>query len=312
MLDSGTIFSCIFRLAFIVCGILIHVHHHSAFSLDGYAHDIIDPVQLISASATSSLHNGTDIDSHLSMPSVHLLLYYMNFQENTKHSIQHYETGIETTCNVLLKMADDGFRVSAAGDQHFITSRSNCESIETPAHLNQSLSTLKFDREAAIPESLGCARKGGKGLMQKTMLKIWLNKINILCIAASKHPDDLTMILDAAPPPHILNASLNQALPEIYKRLNNFHGLSIPEYPSWIPRRTVFGRPECNRAYMPKFVKAHFMAIRGRDCPAVESMFSWGLQDFLKGKCNCYDEEMIISHTMTKRPDMFHTYYTGY
>jgi hypothetical protein len=144
------------------------------------------------------------------------------------------------------------------------------------------------------------------------MLKIWLNKIHILCTAASKHPDDLTFILDAAAPVRILDANLNQALPEILDRMHNFSGLSIPVYPSWLPRRTVFGRPECNRSYMPKFAMGNFMAIRGRDCPTVESVFSWGLQDFLKGPCNCFDEEMILSHTMTKRPEMFNTYNTGY
>ena len=130
----------------------------------------------------------------------------------------------------------------------------------------------------------------------KSMVQIWLNKIPILCEAAKRHPDDLTLILDAAAPTRLptrmVNLTLNQILLEILDTIQtaNFSGLPLPVYPSWFPRRTVFGKPECNRSYMSKFAMGNFMAIQGRDCPKMTRLVAWGLDDFLKGSCNCYDE----------------------
>ncbi|CAE6969653.1 unnamed protein product [Symbiodinium sp. CCMP2456] len=225
-------------------------------------------------------------------------LFYVPLAENKKHSIESYKSSLGRMCSFISSTKRQN--VGLVGDVDAIGSMvSSCGKF-THGH-GMKLTDLKYDDVVArIPSDGSCRLKWHpKGpVLQRDVVKIWLNKLPVLCKYAAERPDAVTTLIDANAGSSMLPWANTAALQLQPGKLGVKAYFKTPQHSIW------FGNKECNQSLM---VYAKYLAVHGSDCPKLMQAYDQVLaatRDHDSG-CPCFDEEYLLSRLYEHRPELF-------
>eukprot|EP00439_Symbiodinium_sp_Y106_P052668 s1425_g7.t1 len=227
-------------------------------------------------------------------------LFYIPLADNKKHSVESYRKSLEKMCRLM--SSKDMQNVGLVGDVDAIGSMaSSCEKFTHGDSIK--LMNLEYDDVAASLPSGSCRLKFSGPALQSELVKIWLNKLPVLCWYAAERPDVVTTLIDANSEDDMLvwaNRTGAQELQRGKLGVRFYQKEKLKRWPFW------FGRQECKQDLV---VWAKYMAVRGADCPELMQAYNEVLvaardRDPDVG-CQCFDEEYLLSRLYAKRPALF-------
>ena len=138
---------------------------------------------------------------------------------------------------------------------------------------------------------------------------MYLNKLDVLCDLAQAAPHDLTVLVDSDLDPELWSTVMS--LIDRRKKDARDSTLTVYEHPDY-GYRSWFGRPSCRTH---PTVNTEFMAIRGKDCPAILEAFTKTIDGLVEtaskvnllpdaGPCPCFDDEIVLHYLKKDHPDM--------
>ena len=138
---------------------------------------------------------------------------------------------------------------------------------------------------------------------------MYLNKLEVLCDLAQTEPNDLTVLVDSDLDPELWSTVMS--LIDRRKKDARDSTLTVYEHPDY-GYRSWFGRPSCRTH---PTVDTEFMAIRGKDCPAILQAFKTTIDGLVEtaskvnllpdaGPCPCFDDEIVLHYMKKDHPDM--------
>ena len=138
---------------------------------------------------------------------------------------------------------------------------------------------------------------------------LYLNKLDVLCDLAQQAPTDLTVLVDSDLDPDLWSTVLS--LIDRRKKDARDTTLTVYEHPDY-GYRSWFGRPSCRTH---PTANTEFMAIRGKDCPAVQSAYDDILEGLVEtaagvnllpdaGPCPCFDDEIVLHYLKKDHPEL--------
>ncbi|CAE7452988.1 unnamed protein product, partial [Symbiodinium necroappetens] len=164
-----------------------------------------------------------------------------------------------------------------------------------------TLMDLDYDDVVASLPSGSCRLKFGGVALQGELVKIWLNKLPVLCKYAAERPDVVTTLIDANSQGGMLAWANKTGADELQRgKLGVRFYQQKKKLPFW------FGQQECNQDLV---VWAKYLAVRGADCPELMQAYDEVL-DATRDRdpdvgCQCFDEEYLLSQLYAKRPEIF-------
>ena len=134
---------------------------------------------------------------------------------------------------------------------------------------------------------------------------MYLNKLEVLCDLAQTEPNDLTVLVDSDLDPELWSTVMS--LIDRRKKDARDSTLTVYEHPDY-GYRSWFGRTHPT-------VDTEFMAIRGKDCPAILQAFKDTIDGLVEtaskvnllpdaGPCPCFDDEIVLHYMKKDHPDM--------
>jgi len=252
--------------------------------------------------------NNKKLESKIVLPdsttnsSVIFGVFYIPIENNTKHPLSYYHTGLQQTCSFLRGL---GHPAIALGDPDKLRSVPGCGWLTEVEGGTYRIKDLRYINESSIPIRHGCYIKFTKSppkddpLLQQDILQIWLNKIDILADLADSYQDKLVVLVDAGLRPHLF-PKVKKIVDEGLK-VNNLNDQSLAA--RMYSRSDIsfnkawFGKEQCTT---PPKVCASILAIRGRAGNHMRAIFKKKVSEtaMLAEKndtCPCYDEEIILS-----------------
>ncbi|CAJ1329293.1 unnamed protein product [Effrenium voratum] len=224
-----------------------------------------------------------------------VLIYFVPVPGNSKHPIGYYAQYMKHLCEKIKRAQYNN--VGFVGDMSSIVSLAEpCKSL---AHgPNIKFSSLAYDDVVSpLPENGTCILKMGWTPLQRAVVKIWLNKVNVLCEAAQEEPDAVTTLIDVnVGDGQLKDAALRSGAKLEPGKLGVFRYKDKGTHGGW------FGHPAC---YGTVKIWAKFMSIRGRDCPRILAPYKEVLAHASDGGCPCFDEEWLMTRLFEKQPDLF-------
>ena len=228
-------------------------------------------------------------------------VFYIPIENNAKHPLNYYHTGLQKTCSFLRGL---GHPAIALGDPDKLRSVPGCGWLTEVEGGTYRIKDLRYINESSIPIRHGCYIKftksppNDKPLLQKDTLQIWLNKIHVLADLADSYQDKLVVLVDAGLPPYLF-PKVKKIVDEGLK-VNNLNDQSLGARmysKEIIDHKTWFGKEQCTT---PPKVSACILAIRGRAGNHMRAIFEKKVSEtaMLAEKndtCPCYDEEIILS-----------------
>ena len=138
---------------------------------------------------------------------------------------------------------------------------------------------------------------------------MYLNKLEVLCDLAQTEPHDLTVLVDSDLDPELWPTVMS--LIDRRKKDARDSTLTVYEHPDY-GYRSWFGRPSCRTH---PTVDTEFMAIRGKDCPAILQAFETTIDGLVEtaskvnllpdaGPCPCFDDEIVLHYLKKDHPEM--------
>jgi len=138
---------------------------------------------------------------------------------------------------------------------------------------------------------------------------LYLNKLDVLCDLAQQAPTDLTVLVDSDLDPDLWSTVLS--LIDRRKKDARDTTLTVYEHPDY-GYRSWFGRPSCRTH---PTANTEFMAIRGKDCPAVQAAYDDILEGLVEtaagvnllpdaGPCPCFDDEIVLHYLKKDHPEL--------
>lgn len=263
------------------------------------------------AAAGHAAQPGRRDDGSAAFAGVHVVMYYIRFAENPK-KLKHYAQALERQCselaNVTAPLAD--VHVTVIGSLGWIAnvSPSCAPFLQGGTLLDES--SLRYDEEVRglLPSCSPKFQESGAAPTPEfdRLVRIWLNKLPLLCQAADEHPDALTMLIDAnlfVNKPHIWAEALR--IVEDPKSVQ-VGRMGMPHYhPPQLLHKTWFGQESC---MTPPYLRAKYLAVRGRDCPRLMKEYASALDEVTSSKtCGCFDEETVFARMFAKIPGLFVT-----
>jgi len=225
-------------------------------------------------------------------------LFYVPLAENKKHSVQSYKSSLGSLCGFVSSKQYQN--VGLVGDVDAIGSMvSSCGKF-THGH-SMKLTDLEYDDVVArIPSDGSCKLKWHPQgpVLQRDVVKIWLNKLPVLCKYAAERPNAVTTLIDANAGSSMLPWA-NTTAQQLQRGK-----LGVKAYFKTPQRHTWFGNKECNQSLM---VYAKYLAVHGSDCPELMQAYDQVLaatRDRGSG-CPCFDEEYLLSSLYEQQPDLF-------
>ena len=224
-----------------------------------------------------------------------VLIYFVPVPRNAKHPIGYYAEYMKHLCEKIKRAQYNN--VGFVGDMSSIVSLAEpCKSL---AHgPNIKFSSLAYDDVVSpLPENGTCILKMGLTPLQRAVVKIWLNKVNVLCEAAQEEPDAVTTLIDVnVGDGQLKDAALRSGAKLEPGKLGVFRYKDKGTHGGW------FGHPAC---YGTVKIWAKFMSIRGRDCPRILAPYKEVLAHASDGGCPCFDEEWLMTRLFEKQPNLF-------
>ncbi|CAE7194514.1 unnamed protein product, partial [Symbiodinium pilosum] len=107
--------------------------------------------------------------------------------------------------------------------------------------------------------------------LQPMLVKIWLNKVNLLCALAAENPQNVTTIMDAN-----INAGQMKWVAKNVGDLTPPGALFMPDYGRDGMGGQLFGHTNCTE---PVKAYAKWMAVRGQDCGRVMEVYDSFVKD---------------------------------
>lgn len=227
-------------------------------------------------------------------------LFYVPLADNKKHSVESYKKSLEDMCSLM--SSNDMQNVGLVGDVGAIGSMA--ESCEKFTHGDSmTLMDLDYDDVVASLPSGSCRLKFSGPALQSELVKIWLNKLPVLCKYAAERPDVVTTLIDANSEYDMLAWANKTGARELHHGklgVRFYQQEKLTRWPFW------FGREECNQDLV---VWAKYLAVRGADCPELMQAYDEVL-DATRDRdpdvgCQCFDEEYLLSQLYAKRPELF-------
>jgi len=227
-------------------------------------------------------------------------LFYVPLAENKKHSLESYKSSLNHICSFV--SSTDMQNVGLVGDVDSIGSMASSCGKFTHGQ-GMMVTDLEYDDVVArIPPDGSCNLKWhpeGPAL-QRDVVKIWLNKLPVLCKYAAERPDAVTTLIDANADISMLRWA-NTTAQELQRgKLGVRYYFKTPRQGTW------FGRQECNQTLM---VWAKYLAVHGSDCPELMQAYDQVLaatRDHGRNPaCPCFDEEYLLSWLYEQRPELF-------
>ena len=227
----------------------------------------------------------------------------MNESLNSKHSFEHYKVGLKNICIRLRNLSNvDG---GAIGNQTFIRSIKECRWLRDLGHVTFDKLKLYIDTV-----DTSCFKKYSPPLEKLTveMVRIWLNKVDMLCIAAGQNPQQFTFLIDVAMPEKPYFNELVKRINMVVTSPNTTHGLSMMVSP-WTknpPLPFYFYHKGCTRYH---YFSAAFMGIYGQNCEPLLTAYQKSVHHLIstRSHCPCFDEENAMSLTYFNNPHLFNT-----
>ena len=138
---------------------------------------------------------------------------------------------------------------------------------------------------------------------------MYLNKLEVLCDLAQTAPTDLTVLVDSDLDPDLWSTVMS--LIDRRKKDARDTTLTVYEHPDY-GYRSWFGRPSCRTH---PTANTEFMAIRGKDCPAILGAFKNTIDGLVEtaskvnllpdaGPCPCFDDEIVLHYLKKDHPEM--------
>eukprot|EP00439_Symbiodinium_sp_Y106_P038089 s2995_g4.t1 len=218
-------------------------------------------------------------------------LFYVPLAENKKHSLASYKSSLGSLCSFV--SSKDLQNVGLVGDVDAIDSMvSSCEKF-THGH-SMKLTDLEYDDVVTrIPSDGSCHLKWHpKGpVLQRDVVKIWLNKLPVLCKYAAERPNAVTTLIDANADSSMLPWA-NTAAQQLQRgKLGVKHYFATPQ-------------KSCNQTLI---VYAKYLAVHGSDCPELMQAYNQVLAATRDRDCGCpcFDEEYLLSRLYEQRPELF-------
>jgi len=285
-------------------------------------------------------HSETDRNTGI-LQDTTFLMYYIHLPHSTKAPSSYYAESMEEQCTALKRLRSEQSSIDAAvvgSTQWLQKNTESCKSLVRewptagPPQVANDEEGLLFQKEVEslwANCSLKCdhsPKKPGTSAEHpdfSKLVRIWLNKLPVLCAEAEKRPDSVTVMVDAELHRRsiVLGAPIWQDALGASSVLKDGR-LGIPRYwaynqssgqpsnSSLFSLKTWFGQPQCR---WPPIVNAAFLAVRGRDCPKVMSAYVKSLQTTVADKtCGCFDEETVITRMLHDSPHLLDTRWTGY
>lgn len=236
-----------------------------------------------------------------------VLMYHILLTDNEKHTADQYAEGLRTQCESLQHEVDNGrlAAVSVFGSVGWVAeSAPSCAPFVFAGGRELS--------ETDLPDLEGghlwtnCSLKYNHGPSPfpqfGRLVNIWLNKLLVTCVAAEKHPNEVTMFIDSNlyKRPEIWELAMKVPSKLLPGRLGMQNRMDVQtKRPTW------FGQDQCTT---PPRVRAKYIAVRGKDCPRlVDEYLDSRTEVIADSTCGCWDEEMIFAKMYSKNPDLFDT-----
>ena len=138
---------------------------------------------------------------------------------------------------------------------------------------------------------------------------MYLNKLDVLCDLAQAAPHDLTVLVDSDLDPELWSTVMS--LIDRRRKDARDSTLTVCEHPDY-GYRSWFGRPSCRTH---PTANTEFMAIRGKDCPAILEAFGKTIDGLVEtaskvnllpdaGPCPCFDDEIVLHYLKKDHPEM--------
>ena len=250
--------------------------------------------------------NNKKLESKIVLPgsaansSVIFGVFYIPIENNTKHPLSYYHTGLQKTCSFLRGL---GHPAVALGDPDKLRSIPGCDWLTEVEGGTYRIEDLRYSKESSIPIRHGCYIKFTKSppnnpLLQKDTLQIWLNKIHILADLADSCHEKLVVLVDAGLRPHLF-PKVKKVVEEGLKANNpNDQSLGSIMYSRSVTslNKAWFGKEQCTT---PPKVVASILAIRGHAGNHMRAIYENKVSETAmlaeNDKCPCYDEEIILS-----------------
>lgn len=235
------------------------------------------------------------------------LLYYVPLPSNEKHDTQYYLQSLDWECRLLLQ---EGRYAEVVGDPDMVREGvPGCMPATPLAFPKLNFEDLRFGEEVGRMSS-NCTVKFAQSYVHIThfrdMARVWLNKVPLLCAKAERHPDEVTVMLDAG------LKSKNGSV--WYSALGASRDLApgrlgMPRYTQEFGNRSWFGQDGCVTAPV---ANAMFLAVRGRDCPNIMQGYELAMkQQIEETRCPCFDEEILLTRMLSDMPHLIDTRWTA-
>jgi len=235
-----------------------------------------------------------------------------NNKMNSRRSLPQYAAGLAETCQFLSRLDHPSHLL---GDQPFARDHAaSCRELISDESGSHALEDLRHHEAAAMVQRHMCRRKFAtdkhdpRRILKEHVL-LYLNKLDVLCALASEHPTDLTVLVDSDLDPELWLTVLS--LIDRRSKDPADATLTVYEHPDY-GYRSWFGRSSCRTR---PTADTEFMAVRGRDCPAILDAYGAVLEGLVEtargvnllpdaGPCPCFDDEMVLHYLRGDRPDL--------
>mmetsp|Transcript_30604 Transcript_30604/g.89424 ORF Transcript_30604/g.89424 Transcript_30604/m.89424 type:complete len:471 (-) Transcript_30604:37-1449(-) len=281
---------------------------------------LVSASRRLAEDSSSPSSGGTGDDGLIPVSGVRTATFFLpvephlkyNNKMNSHYSLAHYAQGLANTCQFLTKLDHPAY---VLGDQDFIQSRAqNCQQLTAEEAGRYRMEDLNHAEGAAMVQRHMCHRKfatdkhDARRILKEHVL-MYLNKLDVLCDLAQDEPNDLTVLVDSDLDPELWSTVMS--LIDRRKKDARDKTLTVWEHPDY-GYRSWFGRPSCRTH---PTANTEFMAIRGKDCPAVLQAFRDTLAGLVEtaskvnllpdaGPCPCFDDEIVLHYLMKDHPDL--------
>mmetsp|Transcript_714 Transcript_714/g.1290 ORF Transcript_714/g.1290 Transcript_714/m.1290 type:complete len:296 (-) Transcript_714:135-1022(-) len=223
-------------------------------------------------------------------------IFYVNLPENRKHPVELYKTFLEFACR---HYSARGIPFGVVGDLDSVAKMAKeC----TPYMHGHQLSTVDLSHEDTIKklpkeEDKQCTLKFGGPTLQGNLVKIWLNKLPVLCSLAMEQPDNVTTLSDVIADVGLMDWVVNDGWQELQPGR-----LGTRQYRHREKSR-LFSNRRCSDVVV---VWAKYLAVRGRDCPRIMAAYNETLARLGNetNGCPCFDEEWALTRLQRETPDL--------
>eukprot|EP00579_Thalassiosira_antarctica_P018033 CAMPEP_0201934354 /NCGR_PEP_ID=MMETSP0903-20130614/33433_1 /ASSEMBLY_ACC=CAM_ASM_000552 /TAXON_ID=420261 /ORGANISM="Thalassiosira antarctica, Strain CCMP982" /LENGTH=304 /DNA_ID=CAMNT_0048474551 /DNA_START=1 /DNA_END=915 /DNA_ORIENTATION=- len=242
--------------------------------------------------------------------SILFAVFYLPIENNMKHPLQFYQRRMQQTCTFLRRF---GAPVIALGNPGALRSIPGCDWLSEVDGGTYTISDLRHANVSSIPIKHSCSKKfsGTKDKsknvpLQREILQIWLNKIDILADLADSHQEKLVIWIDAGLPQN--RHPTVEKLVEVGLHDPRNQSMWVSTYDSEKIKkiRTWFGNEQCTT---PPVVSACMLAFRGHAGKRVRDVYRQKMAEIARSAdegsddvCSCFDEESVLSKMYRDMP----------